>query len=51
MNSTSISASRNGGAILFFTTFTFTLLPVASLSSQLPDSIFSFLRISNLCEA
>jgi hypothetical protein len=51
LKSTSISASLKGGAILFLTTLTFTLFPVVSLSSHDPDSIFSFLLISSLCEA
>jgi hypothetical protein len=44
----SISASLKGGAILFLTTFTFTLFPVASFQSRVVLSIFSFFLISSL---
>jgi len=47
----SISASLKGGATLFLTTFIFTLFQVVSLSSQVQESILSFLLISSLWEA
>jgi hypothetical protein len=45
---TSNSASLNGGATLFLTTFTLVLFQVASLSTHVHASILSFLLTSSL---